>query len=150
MRLLKATILFIFAYLIPTLGFAATEVNLINGDFDASLRKVRVEIAGALLKRIDKLGQYLQIPSPSEKSWIRSEQEKIAELSGNVHDARLIKLDRMAWDFNYRGLLEFLDQAKAQEKTKNLKIEDGWVYFIHGWTRMIAEVFLHRHTHKGA
>ena len=23
----------------------------------------------------------------------------------------------------------------------NLKIEDGWVYFIHGWTRVIAEVF---------
>jgi hypothetical protein len=22
-----------------------------------------------------------------------------------------------------------------------LTIEDGWVYFIHGWTRVIAEVF---------
>jgi hypothetical protein len=23
----------------------------------------------------------------------------------------------------------------------NLQIEDGWTYFIHGWTRVIAEVF---------
>ena len=45
------------------------------------------------------------------------------------------------WDFNYRGDLVFLDQARAQQKEKNLFIEDGWIYFIHGWTRVIAEVF---------
>jgi len=47
----------------------------------------------------------------------------------------------IAWDFNYRGNLLFLDQARAQQKAKNLQIEDGWIYFIHGWTRVIAEVF---------
>lgn len=47
----------------------------------------------------------------------------------------------LAWDFNYRGDLEFLDQAKAQQQAKNLYVEDGWIYFIHGWTRVIAEVF---------
>ncbi|MHC4636518.1 MAG: shikimate dehydrogenase family protein [Planctomycetota bacterium] len=46
-----------------------------------------------------------------------------------------------AWEFNYRGNLVFLDQANAQKKVKNLTIKDGWVYFIHGWTRVIAEVF---------
>jgi shikimate 5-dehydrogenase len=46
-----------------------------------------------------------------------------------------------AWDFNYRGDLEFLKQARAQQEEKNLGVEDGWVYFIHGWTRVIAEVF---------
>jgi len=46
-----------------------------------------------------------------------------------------------AWDFNYRGDLLFLDRARAQEKVRNLKIEDGWIYFLHGWTRVIAEVF---------
>ena len=46
-----------------------------------------------------------------------------------------------AWDFNYRGDLLFLDQARAQEKERKLTIEDGWVYFIHGWTRVVAEVF---------
>lgn len=47
----------------------------------------------------------------------------------------------IAWDFNYRGDLIFLDQAKAQKEKKNLTIEDGWVYFIHGWIRVVAEVF---------
>lgn len=45
------------------------------------------------------------------------------------------------WEFNYRGDLVFLDQANAQKESKGLIIEDGWVYFIHGWTRVIAEVF---------
>jgi shikimate 5-dehydrogenase len=47
----------------------------------------------------------------------------------------------IAWDFNYRGELVFLDQARAQEKGNALQVVDGWVYFIHGWTRVIAEVF---------
>jgi shikimate 5-dehydrogenase len=46
-----------------------------------------------------------------------------------------------AWDFNYRGDLLFLDQARARQQAKKLRIEDGWNYFIHGWTRVIAEVF---------
>ncbi|MFV0431889.1 MAG: shikimate dehydrogenase family protein [Alphaproteobacteria bacterium] len=45
------------------------------------------------------------------------------------------------WELNYRGNLIFLDQAYRQEKVKNLQIEDGWTYFIYGWTRVIAEVF---------
>ena len=47
----------------------------------------------------------------------------------------------IAWDFNYRGDLVFLDQARAQQASRQLQIEDGWIYFIHGWTRVIAEVF---------
>ncbi len=49
--------------------------------------------------------------------------------------------DGQVWEFNYRGDLVFLDQARAQEKAKNLHIVDGWDYFIYGWTRVIAEVF---------
>ncbi len=44
-------------------------------------------------------------------------------------------------EYNYRGKLVFLDQARAQQKERSLTIEDGWLYFIHGWTRVIAEVF---------
>jgi shikimate 5-dehydrogenase len=47
----------------------------------------------------------------------------------------------MAWEFNYRGDLVFLDQARNQQREKHLRIEDGWVYFVHGWIRAIAEVF---------
>ena len=46
-----------------------------------------------------------------------------------------------AWEFNYRGDLVFLEQARAQEQIQQLHVEDGWPYFIHGWTRAIAEVF---------
>ena len=49
--------------------------------------------------------------------------------------------DGIAWDFNYRGELVFLEQARAQQQARHLRIEDGWIYFIHGWTRVIAEVF---------
>ena len=49
--------------------------------------------------------------------------------------------DGFAWDFNYRGDLLFLDQARAQQQQRHLTIEDGWIYFIHGWTRVMAEVF---------
>lgn len=45
------------------------------------------------------------------------------------------------WELNYRGDLVFLDQARAQEAERHLDVHDGWVYFIHGWTRVIAEVF---------
>lgn len=47
----------------------------------------------------------------------------------------------VAWDLNYRGDLVFLEQARAQEKGRSLQVEDGWTYFIHGWTQVIAEVF---------
>ena len=47
----------------------------------------------------------------------------------------------IAWDFNYRGDLRFLEQARRQQLSKDLRIEDGWIYFLHGWTRVIAQVF---------
>jgi len=47
----------------------------------------------------------------------------------------------LVWEFNYRGDLVFLEQARAAAKSRGLVVEDGWVYFIHGWTRVIAEVF---------
>lgn len=45
------------------------------------------------------------------------------------------------WEFNYRGELQFLSQAKAAQAEKNLTIVDGWQYFIFGWTQVIAQVF---------
>jgi shikimate 5-dehydrogenase len=45
------------------------------------------------------------------------------------------------WELNYRGDLLFLKQARAQEAARRLTVMDGWVYFIHGWTQVISEVF---------
>ena len=47
----------------------------------------------------------------------------------------------IVWEFNYRGTLEFMHQAEAQKDERDLQIEDGWTYFIHGWTQVISEVF---------
>lgn len=47
----------------------------------------------------------------------------------------------LVWELNYRGELAFLRQAERQAQTRHLRIEDGWVYFLHGWTQVIAEVF---------
>jgi len=56
-------------------------------------------------------------------------------------DGAVFPRDGVAWDFNYRGDLVFLDQARAHQAERNLRVEDGWLYFIHGWTRVVAEVF---------
>jgi shikimate dehydrogenase len=46
----------------------------------------------------------------------------------------------VAWELNYRGELRFLHQALAQKESRNLTVEDGWVYFLHGWTQVMAQV----------
>ncbi len=46
----------------------------------------------------------------------------------------------IAWDFNYRGELDFLRQARAQTTEQDLGVEDGWLYFLHGWTQVVAQV----------
>jgi shikimate dehydrogenase len=47
----------------------------------------------------------------------------------------------LVWELNYRGDLDFLHQARAQETDRALTIEDGWRYFVHGWSAVIDEAF---------
>lgn len=56
-------------------------------------------------------------------------------------DAVVFPQHGLVWEFNYRGQLIFLDQARAQQATRQLHVEDGWVYFLHGWTQVISDVF---------
>ncbi|GAB4534365.1 MAG: shikimate dehydrogenase [Anaerolineae bacterium] len=58
-----------------------------------------------------------------------------------VTDAGLFPVNGIAWELNYRGELDFMHQALAQRETRNVFVEDGWLYFLHGWTQVIAEVF---------
>lgn len=46
----------------------------------------------------------------------------------------------IAWDYNYRGELDFLRQAERQQENRMLTVEDGWLYFVHGWTQVVAQV----------
>jgi len=58
-----------------------------------------------------------------------------------VTDDGLFPENGLVWELNYRGELGFLRQAKQQALSRNLTVEDGWVYFLHGWSQVIAEVF---------
>jgi shikimate 5-dehydrogenase len=46
----------------------------------------------------------------------------------------------VAWELNYRGELRFLHQAHKQRQDRELHVEDGWLYFLHGWTQVISQV----------
>ena len=57
-----------------------------------------------------------------------------------VSDAGLFPSNGIAWEINYRGELDFWHQAMAQRESRNVFVEDGWLYFLHGWTQVVAEV----------
>ena len=103
-------------------------------DFDVQMISVTASLEGAA-------------PSQLETEVARKIEDKLATLGHVEHttttitDGAVFPQDGFAWEFNYRGDLVFLDQARAREKSRNLHVEDGWIYFIHGWTRVIAEVF---------
>ncbi len=57
-----------------------------------------------------------------------------------VTDAGLFPRNSIAWEFNYRGELDFMHQALRQVDSRNVTVEDGWVYFVHGWTQVVGQV----------
>ncbi|MHB0874699.1 MAG: shikimate dehydrogenase family protein [Anaerolineae bacterium] len=57
-----------------------------------------------------------------------------------ISDAALFPERGVAWEMNYRGELGFLHQAERQQTTRRLRVEDGWQYFLHGWTQVIGQV----------
>jgi shikimate dehydrogenase len=58
-----------------------------------------------------------------------------------ISDAARFPERAVVWELNYRGELRFLAQARHQAGDRRLEIHDGWRYFLHGWTEVIAEVF---------
>jgi len=56
-------------------------------------------------------------------------------------DEAVFPRDGLVWEINYRGDLLFMHQAEKQARSRGLYIEDGWKYFIYGWTEVISEVF---------
>lgn len=57
-----------------------------------------------------------------------------------ISKAGLFPRHGIAWEFNYRGELDFMHQALAQVEGRDVKVEDGWLYFVHGWTQVVAQV----------
>jgi len=58
-----------------------------------------------------------------------------------ISDQAVFPQDGLVWEFNYRGELDFLHQARRQAQARHLRVEDGWVYFLHGWSLVISQVF---------
>jgi shikimate dehydrogenase len=58
-----------------------------------------------------------------------------------VTSAARFPQDGIVWELNYRGDLDFLRLARRQADDRNLAVHDGWRYFLHGWSEVIAEVF---------
>jgi shikimate 5-dehydrogenase len=58
-----------------------------------------------------------------------------------ITDGTLFPRGSIVWELNYRGALDFLQQARRQSEPGGLRIYDGWDYFIHGWTCVISDVF---------
>jgi len=58
-----------------------------------------------------------------------------------VTDTGKFPENSIAWELNYRGELDFLHQAWRQRSDRSVRVEDGWEYFIYGWTSVMEEVF---------
>jgi len=58
-----------------------------------------------------------------------------------ITDEASFPVNSLIWEINYRGALDFMHQANKHKTTRDLHVEDGWIYFIHGWTQVISEVF---------
>ncbi|MDX2137992.1 MAG: shikimate dehydrogenase [Chloroflexota bacterium] len=58
-----------------------------------------------------------------------------------ITDAALFPHAGLVWEINYRGALDFMQQARRQAAERQLIIEDGWVYFVHGWSQVVSVVF---------
>ena len=56
-------------------------------------------------------------------------------------DACIFPENALVWEINYRGERRFMYQAIEQEESRGVKVFDGWMYFIYGWTQVVAEVF---------
>jgi shikimate dehydrogenase len=58
-----------------------------------------------------------------------------------LSDTALFPERGIVWELNYRGDLTFLHQATDQAARRTLRVEDGWRYFIHGWSVVLEAVF---------
>ncbi len=58
-----------------------------------------------------------------------------------ISDGTVFPERGLVWELNYRGDLRFCAQARRQRDERRLEIHDGWRYFLHGWSEVIAEVF---------
>ncbi|OUS75521.1 shikimate dehydrogenase [Paenibacillus sp. MY03] len=114
----------------------------------------RLHAAEQLLGRIETpvKFEYRLCPEPLDNDRVLAEMPRgslIVNATGlgkdrpgsPLTDQAEFPISSLVWELNYRGELDFKHQALSQQAGKQLWVEDGWIYFIHGWTQVIAEVF---------
>jgi shikimate 5-dehydrogenase len=47
----------------------------------------------------------------------------------------------IAWELNYRGERRFMGQAQQQAQSRGVAVEEGWYYFLLGWSTVISYVY---------
>ncbi|MEG1997288.1 MAG: shikimate dehydrogenase, partial [Clostridiales bacterium] len=117
--------------------------------------KPRLDAIEAIFKKLDPGGiafEYKLCPEPEDNDRVLSEirpYSVVVNATGlgkdrpgsPLSDACVFPKESLVWEINYRGELNFMHQANAQAGSRKLHVEDGWRYFIYGWTQVIAEVF---------
>lgn len=58
-----------------------------------------------------------------------------------ITDKGQFPMNCIAWELNYRGELDFMHQAERQRDARHVVVEDGWLYFLYGWTQVIGQVY---------
>lgn len=120
----------------------------------ANRSQPRLDSAQALLKDLDTPTeiQFLLDPTPADNDRVLASlppHSLVVNATGlgkdapgsPLTDACVFPEDSLVWEINYRGDLIFKEQALRQQAERRLHVEDGWNYFIHGWTQVISEVF---------
>ncbi len=100
----------------------------------------------------DGLIEYVRVASPADTARVMDRMPRgtlVVNATGMGKDrpgsplpnSAVFPEGAVAWEFNYRGSLEFLHQARAQAAARGVTVVDGWRYFIHGWSQVVADVF---------
>jgi len=141
----------------------AITVNLLTLS-EAGNRPRRLVIVSRNQPALDKLRMIVeQLPATIEINYILNEDPRkndqlMAELppgslvinatgmgkdrpGSPITDEGVFPMHGIAWELNYRGKLDFMHQAQAQQEQRHLNVQDGWHYFIISWVDHIAEVF---------
>ena len=135
------------AITVHLLGRAAriTVVNRSQGRLDAMSTihaKVNAGAEVAYIRNVDPLLNDALIRKLSAGSLVINATGMGKDTPGSpISDAALFPANGIVWEVNYRGELQFLEQAVRQRSDRGLNIHDGWRYFLHGWATVIEEVF---------
>jgi len=116
--------------------------------------QARLDSAKALLSKIDTPTEfaYILCPEPQDNDAVLHrlpDRSLVVNATGlgkdrpgsPLTDEAQFPKGSLVWELNYRGDLLFMHQANRQKDARQLHVEDGWVYFLHGWTQVIQDVF---------